>query len=68
VKGQMHDKVVKGISRNTAEQIKFDHNGRKISVLDYHTNVLGVSLKYPKGPMLQLGPTTFVPAEVCVIS
>jgi len=68
VNGMDRDQTVKGIHRLPAGQIEFrDSHGRKTTVLDYFTKTLRARINHANGPVIQLGATSFVPAEVIMI-
>lgn len=45
-----HIIVVNGITENSANDIKFDFNDRKVSVAEYFEKVYSIKLRYPRLP------------------
>ncbi|KAF4126056.1 eukaryotic translation initiation factor 2C [Geosmithia morbida] len=51
----------------TATNVNFDHEGKQTSVFDYYRKKYGVTLRYPKLPLIDAGKGGAVPMELAFI-
>ncbi|WKY09615.1 hypothetical protein Q1695_002181 [Nippostrongylus brasiliensis] len=65
--GHECDHQIAGIEVHTAEDTKFEHNGKIISVVDYFYDKYGIELRYPHAPLVKVrerGRTNNYPMEL----
>ena len=56
------------ISRSdTANNYKFDCDGKQTSVAEYFAEKYNLKLKYPDAPLVHLGGSNYLPMEACII-
>ena len=56
------------ISRSeTANNYKFDCDGKQTSVAQYFKDKYKLTLKYPDAPLIHLGGSNYVPMEACMV-
>ncbi|KAG2021246.1 eukaryotic translation initiation factor 2C [Coprinopsis cinerea AmutBmut pab1-1] len=60
-------RVVRSLTKQSADQITFDHNGRTITVAQYFQAQLGRPLRFPKLICAEVGKNAIVPLEVCTV-
>lgn len=66
-----HKSKPKGIfdisNSETANNYKFDCDGKQTSVAQYFASKYNMKLKYPDAPLVHLGGSNYVPMEACMI-
>lgn len=62
--GKMH-RVIKEISKESAEQKSFDIEGRPTSIAQYWRDTYNVSLRHPEWPCVRVSKNAWIPIELC---
>lgn len=62
--GKMH-RVIKEISKDSAEQKTFEAEGRPISIAQYWRDTYNVSLRHPEWPCVRVSKNAWIPIELC---
>ena len=65
--GYEHKYTFKRLVNKTVDQIRFEHEGKTVSMLQYYLDVYKIKLRYPKAPVAEMTKKCYIPIELLFV-